>query len=161
VCFLLQDSQLRWAIFCTGYGIGREARESYVNHFVALNPWSRRRILAAGQVRNGEDLISDAELRETDFYRGWLAPHGWFHGSSIIMHTTETEYATLVAFRPPGRPFRPEELTVHRDLAHHLATAFLLEKRFAKLKDTIDRYRHGSPEIETLAILTSALPKAK
>jgi DNA-binding CsgD family transcriptional regulator len=153
VGFLLQDRNLRWAIFCTGHGIDREARESYVNHFVALNPWSRRRIVAAGQVRNGEDLISDAELQETEFCRGWLAPHGWFHTSSIIMHTTETEYATLVAFRPPGRPFRREELTVYRDLAPHLETAFRLEKRFAKLKDTIDRYRHGSPEIETLAIL--------
>jgi DNA-binding CsgD family transcriptional regulator len=153
VGFLVQDKQLRWAIFCTGHGIGREARESYVNHFVALNPWSRRRIVAAGQVRSAADLVSDAELQETDFYRGWLEPHGWFYGSSIIMHATDTEYATLVAFRPPGQPFRPEELTVYRDLAPHLAIAFRLEKRFAELKDTIDHYRHGSPEIETLAIL--------
>jgi DNA-binding CsgD family transcriptional regulator len=161
VGFLVQDRQLRWAIFSADHGMDCEARESYVNHFVAFNPWSRRRPLAAGEARNTTDLLSDAELRDTEFYRGWLAPYGWFYGSSIILHATETEYATLVAFRPPGRPFRPEELAVYHDLAPHLATAFRLEKRFAELKDTIDRYRHGSPEIETLATLNLSLGETR
>jgi DNA-binding CsgD family transcriptional regulator len=34
-----------------------------------------------------------------------------------------------------------------------LASATRIERRIAELKDTIDRYWHGSPEIETLATL--------
>jgi DNA-binding CsgD family transcriptional regulator len=54
-------------------------RSAYAD-FAARNPW----FLSSddyqpGRVMTGDELISNRELQRTDFYRGFLKPHGLFH----------------------------------------------------------------------------------
>jgi DNA-binding CsgD family transcriptional regulator len=50
------------------------------------------------------------ESRETEIYHGWMKPHGWLHGCWAVIHSTESEFASLFATRGPEWPFEPEEL---------------------------------------------------
>lgn len=48
--------------------------------FAAMNPWFMSSAdYIAGRVMTGDELISAAELRRTDFYRGVLQPRGLLH----------------------------------------------------------------------------------
>jgi DNA-binding CsgD family transcriptional regulator len=152
---VLQDRRNRWAIFCATYGIDQGARDGYTNHYVGLELVSQRQLcsLALGETQKVDQVMDIREFRETEIYHGWMKPHGWLHGCWVVIHSTESEFASLFATRGPERPFEPEELAMCNALAPHLAIATRIERRIAELKDTIDRYRHGSPEIETLATL--------
>jgi DNA-binding CsgD family transcriptional regulator len=142
VALIAQDRQLRWAIFCASHGVDQATRDAYENHWVGLNPWAQI----------DEDNLTQAELRETELYAGWLRPRGWEFTSALIIHATPAEYAMLCAYRQT-RPFTEQERAVYQALAPHLAIATRIKRRLAELKDTIDRYRYGSPEIETLSTL--------
>jgi DNA-binding CsgD family transcriptional regulator/PAS domain-containing protein len=48
--------------------------------YAARNPWFlSSEDYVAGRVMTGEELISNADLRRTDFYRGFLRPRGLLH----------------------------------------------------------------------------------
>ena len=91
----VEDRQLRWASLCVPYGMDRNTIDSYCQHYVSLNPWAARRSPTVGEVRKSEELLSEAEFRETDFYYGWFKPRGWLHASSVNIYTTDTERAYL------------------------------------------------------------------
>jgi DNA-binding CsgD family transcriptional regulator len=152
VALILQDRQLRWAIFCASHGVEQATRDAYENHWVGLNPWALRSPEVTGQTRIDGEILTQAELRETELYAGWLRPNAWEYTSALVIHATPAEYAMLCAYRHT-RPFTEQERAVYQALAPHLAIATRIKRRLAELKDTIDRYRHGSPEIETLATL--------
>jgi hypothetical protein len=66
----VEDHQLQWAGFYATHGMDRATVSSYCRHYVGLNPWALRRPPTAGEVRSGDELLSEAEFRETEFTAG-------------------------------------------------------------------------------------------
>ena len=101
-------------------------------------------------MRTSDELLCEADSREKEFYHDWMQPRGWLHASSIVLYTTETERVYIFAVRPPNHPFTDGEIALHKDLAPDLATAALVGKEMADLRNTIDRLRTGAREFDIL-----------
>ena len=138
------------ASLCVTHGMDPSTIHSYCQYYVGLNPWAGRRPSTVGEVRTSDELLGEAEFRETEFYHGWMRPSGWLHASSIVVQATETERVYLFAVRPPNHPFTEGELALHKDLAPFLAEAAQVGKEMADLRNTIDRLRTGAREFDIL-----------
>ena len=143
---IVEDLQLRWATMPFTYGIDQGTIDSYIHHYVRLNPMALRGSSAAGEVRTRDELISDREFEETEFYHGWYRPRGWSRMSSIIVQKTEDYRAYLWVPRPSNHRFTKSEIAVHKSFAPHLATAAQIGKTLADHKSTIERLRSGALE---------------
>jgi DNA-binding CsgD family transcriptional regulator len=146
----LEDAQLRWASMPATHGMDRAAIDSYCQYYVSLNPWALRGVSIPGEVRTSDELLSEAKLRETEFYRGWMQPRGWGHSAAVSLASSEHGRCILFAFRSPNHPFTEKELTVITGLAPHLAMAAQIERRLRELKHTINRLRNGAVQTDTL-----------
>src|SRR5687768_16072310 len=60
---------------------------SYRDHYSRHDPWLRQEELyrVPGTVHVGRELVPDAELVGTQFYREWLQPQGLFHRMSAVL----------------------------------------------------------------------------
>ena len=141
---VLEDRQHRRASLPLTHGMDRATVDSYTGYYVTRNPYSLLRPSASGAVRKSEELISEADFRETEFYQGWYKPNGWLYPFSITLDTTETECTYLVAMRPPNHPFTEPEMTLVKDIAPTLAWATRSAKREGALKNEINRLRNGT-----------------
>jgi DNA-binding CsgD family transcriptional regulator len=139
----VEDRQLRWASLCVTHGMDQGTIDSYCTYYFGLNPFALRGVSAAAQVRTSEDVMSEAELRDTEFYHGWMQPRGWLHTAAVGLDATETQRALLVAYRPPNHPFTDKERAILTDLAPHLALATQIQKHQMALQTTINRLRGG------------------
>ena len=149
----VEDRQLRGATLLITHGMDRRTIDSYCQYYVGLNPWAGRRPPTVGEVRMSDELLNEAEFRETEFYLGWFQPRGWLHASSIIFHATETERAYLFAVRPPNHPFTRGEITLHKDLAPHLAKASQIAIGRTALKKPASPYHSMEREVDILKSL--------
>jgi DNA-binding CsgD family transcriptional regulator len=148
-----EDRRLRWASLCVTHGMDRSTIDSYCQYYVGLNPWAGRRPPTVGEVRMSDELLNEAEFRETEFYLGWFQPRGWLHASSIIFHATETERAYLFAVRPPNHPFTKGEIALHKHLAPRLATASRIAMERTALKKPASPYHSMEREVDILKSL--------
>ena len=109
-------------------------------------------------MRKSDELLSEAEFRETEFYQGWMRPRDWLYASSIIVHTTETERAYLFAVRPQNHPFTQSQIAIHKDLAPYLAAVARVGKMMADLRNPINQLRTGAREFDILTGRGSSSP---
>jgi DNA-binding CsgD family transcriptional regulator len=157
----VEDPQLRWTSVLMTYGIDQGTIDSYTHHYVALNPWALRGVSTPGEVRTSDELLSERELRETEFYHGWMRPRGWMHTAAVSLTTIERGRAILVAYRPPNHLFTEKELAILNGLAPHLATAAQIGKTLMDLKNTINRFRSGALQMDVLAGLGLTVREAR
>jgi DNA-binding CsgD family transcriptional regulator len=148
----LEDRQLRWSRLYLTHGMDRETIDSYTQYHVSLNPWAGRRTPTVGEVRTGDEVLSVAEFRDTEFYHGWFKPRGWLHASSIIFETTETERTYLFSMRPPNHPFTEKELDILKELGPHLHKA-AQRARQNIAHGEINQHRSRALEMDRLAAL--------
>jgi DNA-binding CsgD family transcriptional regulator len=146
----VEDRQLRWSRLPLTHGMDREAIDSYQGYYGGLNPLAPRGVSAAGEVRTSDEVLSDAEFHETEFYQGWFKPRGWGYAAAVSLAATETERVTLFAMRSPNHPFTEKERDILKDLAPHLALATQITKRQTALQNTINRLRSGAVKLDML-----------
>jgi hypothetical protein len=148
----VEDHQLRWAMLPDTHGMDQGTVDGYRSLYVGLNPWAvlRGRNSNIEEVRISDELLSEKELRQTEFYHGWMRDRGWMHASSIVVQVTETYRAYIFAMRPPGDPFTVRERLILNDLAPDLAVAAQIGKDLADQRDTINRLRSGAREFDIL-----------
>lgn len=148
----LEDRQLRWSRLYLTHGMDRETVDSYTNYYVTLNPFAARRAPILGEVRTGEQILSEAEFLDTEFYYGWYKPRGWQHASAVNFETTETTRTYLFSMRPPNHPFTEKELAILKDLSPHLTKAAGMARRNIARWE-IDQHRSGALEMDALTSL--------
>jgi len=88
----------RWESQIVGtYRMSPEFMADYRNHYAALDPWSRRSMVAeVGRATCTPELIADADLRRTEFYQDYLRPHGdLFYGLGGVIERTSHRIAIL------------------------------------------------------------------
>jgi DNA-binding CsgD family transcriptional regulator len=71
--------------------------------YSARNPWFlSSQDYVPGRVMSGDELISDIELRRTDFYRGFLQPRGLLHRLCGVVAQRACGAHCLCAYRAEG-----------------------------------------------------------
>jgi DNA-binding CsgD family transcriptional regulator len=145
----VENLQLRSVSFHHTHGMDRSAIDSYEKHYGRLNPFSSCGVNAPGEVRTSDELLSEKELRRTEFYQDWMQPSGWMHTAAVALDKTETHRTILVAYRPPNHPFAESEIARFKDLAPHLALATQIAKTRVELESEINRLRNGAVQTET------------
>ncbi|MGF1639394.1 MAG: helix-turn-helix transcriptional regulator [Rhodospirillales bacterium] len=97
--------------------IGPGWTRSYEDRFAAGNAFLRRddRFSSAGAIWTGAQIVPDAELMATDFYRNWLAPQGLLHHLFGVVERQGSVVALLVFARVESAPpFGEREVTLLR-----------------------------------------------
>ena len=79
--------------------------------YSARNPWFlSSEDYVAGRVMTGEELISERDLRRTDFYRGFLGPKGLLHRLCAVVAQRGSSAFLLSAYRGEDQePFGTRE----------------------------------------------------
>ncbi len=93
--------------------------------YAARNPWYLSSDdYVGGRVMSGEELIGQAELRRTDFYRGLLEPRGLLHLLCGVVARQDGGVHCLAAYRAAGQPgFDARERADLKLLVDHVALA--------------------------------------
>lgn len=133
--------------------------ERLVGHLRDGLPWEEaRRNDWVGRFGNASDLVSDAEISASAFYRECMKPLG-LAATAPIGHTIALEggepLATVVAFAREGsRPLDDTDLALGDQLVPHLARAYEIHRKMwemAALARTQDRIPTGLVMLDALA----------
>ncbi|WP_337187530.1 helix-turn-helix transcriptional regulator [Phenylobacterium sp.] len=76
---------------------------SYNARYCALNPLIVDLSYGASAVQFGEDYLTEAELRRTEFHADWLAPQDLEHGLTCFMHAAGSRGVNLGVMRSSTR----------------------------------------------------------
>lgn len=131
-------------------GFAESSYDRFMTHVLHGLPWESARVRNfVGRFGLASEVIGDAQLAETAFYRDCMEPQGLSHGP--MGHTIAVEagraVAGLVVFPPPGRrAFDADDLAYADALVPHLERAYRIhaERRQQQaLAQAIDRFPTG------------------
>lgn len=105
--------------------------------FSARNPWFLSSAdYVPGRVMTGDELISNHELRRTDFYRGFLQPRGLLHLLCGVVAQRARGAHCLCAYRAEGQAlFSAREKAELAALLEHLTLALENQWRWQEADD--------------------------
>jgi DNA-binding CsgD family transcriptional regulator len=105
--------------------------------FSARNPWFLSSAdYVPGRVMTGDELISDSDLRRTDFYRGFLQPRGLLHLLCGVVAQRARGAHFLSAYRAEGQgPFSAREKAELAALLGHITLALENQWRWQEADD--------------------------
>jgi DNA-binding CsgD family transcriptional regulator len=147
--FYDHDSATRRAGVLGAVGFDPYYVRQYEDYYASLDPWHKRgQGRPLGEVAQTAGMLSDAELRRTEFYQDHLRPQGVFYamggpvmrmGARMAVFGIQSSYETGV--------FTPETETLIRNLMPHFRRAY-------RLQEALDSVRREGMEFEaTLHLL--------
>jgi len=91
--------------------------------------------LPEGSVMNSSRVISDENLRATEYYNDWLRPQGvgYCLGGPVLKRGSTVSMLSLSRAARHG-PFTPQEVRLTQTLMPHLRRACLLHQRLTRLR---------------------------
>ncbi|WP_299627001.1 helix-turn-helix transcriptional regulator [Pelagibius sp.] len=134
------------------FNIQTKYYDAYNDGLSALDPWMTSAALyEEGAVIACEDVLSERELKQTEFYKRYLQPQALLHHLCGVISCEGAE-ATVISFMRPAHAahFGREERVALSRLLPHL-------KRTMKVRDEVVRDRHAH---ESLAEIIDHLPVA-
>jgi DNA-binding CsgD family transcriptional regulator len=129
--------QHREGLLDASSGYYPEYLNSYRDDYSRNDPWLRNEELhrVPGIVHVGQELVPDAELTETRFYREWLEPQGLFYRLSAVLLREGASLCYFATLR--GRKdslFGFDKIRLCRTLAPHLRSAVQMRRQLAMLE---------------------------
>jgi DNA-binding CsgD family transcriptional regulator len=129
--------QHREGILDESSGYSPDFLNSYRDHYSRHDPWLRQEEFyrVPGTVHVGRELVPDAELVGTQFYREWLQPQGLFHRMSAVLLRDGASLCYFATLR--GRRdslFGFDKIRLCRTLAPHLRSAVQMRRQLAMLE---------------------------
>jgi DNA-binding CsgD family transcriptional regulator len=129
--------QHRSGVLDASSGYSPEFLDTYRDHYSRHDPWLRdgERFRVPGAVHVGRELVPDAELIETRFYREWLQPQGLFYRLSAVLLHADASLCYFATLR--GRKdsvFGFDKIRLCRRLAPHLRSAVQMRRQLAMLE---------------------------
>ena len=105
--------------------------------YAARNPWFlSSEAYVAGRVLTGDELISEADLRRTDFYRGFLQPRGLLHRLCGVVAQHGDSVQLLSVYRAEDQPpFGEHEKAEMELLLHHVTLSLESQWRCREAQD--------------------------
>lgn len=118
-------------------GLSPKFLDAYRDRHARDDPWLRHEepYRVPGNVHAGRELVSDAELVDTRFYREWLEPQSLFYRLSAVLLRENDDLCYFAVLR--GRKdslFGFEKMRLCRTLAPHLRSAVQMRRQFALLE---------------------------
>jgi DNA-binding CsgD family transcriptional regulator len=131
-------------------GVDNKAVRAYAEHYYSKNIILERvkPLLRTRSVMSSSDVVNDGELVSTEFYQGFMRPHGVFYllGGLIIQPPTSNGIITLARAHHCG-PWTPEERQALAVLLPHLRRALRLRTNLSQLRserdDLLNRFGTG------------------
>ncbi len=129
-------------IHAVGYGPVDIRR--YAHGYASLNPWLQsERFYTPGRISVGEEVIENAHLVETKFYREWLQPRNLFHRLCAAVEQEDSRVFYLEALRPRAKGgFSNLSRAFLRHLMPHLQQVLKISHHFWRwvvASETFDR----------------------
>ncbi len=130
-----------------------EWERSYAETYAALNPWTSRGNpeMQTGSVLVSHSVISDRELKETEFYRGFLQEQDILYSLAAVIERSHHTATFIAVQRSEKRgAFGDTEVRFVTRLMPHMRRAVELHRRLGSarvvgeaLVDVAERLRHG------------------
>ncbi len=117
------------------YNLDNSAVESYGVSPAGSLPWLARReyFQSAGLVWTGGQILSDEQLRDTQFFSNFLRPLGVFHTLHAAIDISNGTITHVLLARSSSKPdYSPELCDAFRDLTWHLQSAFDLNQSLSE-----------------------------
>lgn len=111
----------------------------YAEHYSKLNEWLIRgkHLMQPGKLRVGQMVISEEELRRTEYYNDWLRPQNFLHGCGATILQAGPLTSIFSMFRPHGSsPFGEPEIAFTERLMPHLKRGLQLQQQFVRMQAT-------------------------
>lgn len=160
------DFATKSGCFDQAVGLDPTYHSAYADLYSADNPWlhDRERFAAPGALWTSQELLPDAELIETDFYRYWLRPQNVFHHLFGVIECTNDRVTYIVVGRsyPKGAFWLDHAAMLSRllpSLAHALRAGrhHHHERRLRKIAfETIDTLPIGVVLISQRGVVAAA-----
>ena len=151
IALQLPGFPLSGVFFVSGNFDDESFKLSFAQHAVKGLPWEEaRRRNFVGRFGLATEVVEEAEIEASDFYREWMAPQG-LPPRGPIGHTIALEegrpLAGLAIFSPGHRgAFTEADLARAEPLVPHLALAYRIQaesRRHQALADALDRFPTG------------------
>lgn len=123
--------------------------EDYSTRWLGQNIWLRRsaRDLLQRGYQHGDAVVAERELRQTEYYRHFLKPLDIRYGMGIHLWSGETNPSDVVVasfHRGHGEvSFDAEDMANAAAVRPHLANAYAIYRRIARLENRVDSLRAG------------------
>jgi DNA-binding CsgD family transcriptional regulator len=132
-------------------GLSDEMLPTFIGHAVRGLPWEEaRRRNFIGRFGLSTEVISDEQLRESDFYREVMVPQGLGPygpmGHTLALDAGKPASGMAIFSTPATGPFTESDLEFGNLLVPHLAMSYRLltdNRRHQALADAIDRFPTG------------------
>ncbi len=110
---------------------------AYEQYYAALDPWHRHgETRPVGEIRQTASMLSDAELRRTEFYQDHLRPQGLFYAMGGPVERSRTRMAVFgIQGSYENGVFAPGAEALARNLVPHLRRAY-------RMQEALDAVRH-------------------
>jgi DNA-binding CsgD family transcriptional regulator len=132
------DERTRTALTFGVQGLTTVAQVEYVSHFAAYDEWGkaafRRNLMFQGAQLRGSELVPQAELEKTYFWKQWMARYGIGDILACVVETVTPDSPAffLTFFRLHGKPpFSDADKPKLAALTPHLRRVLRLHRRLA------------------------------
>ena len=117
-------------------GITPETLQLYHTRYSAIDPFTRG-AAALGPLRPGfiglaQDLISETDLMQTDFYKEFGKQAGFLGGLVCVIHAEGPLFSVAGLNRKPGKFFGDSEVRLFQELLPHLRTAMQIHRELLR-----------------------------
>jgi len=125
--------------------IGSRTDPSALNDFLAyygaINPFSEpaKQMYRDGDVRYGQELLSNEQLVRTEFYQDFFLPQGMHHSFGIQSTLVNDGFVYVSSQRPRDEdPFGAREGRVLQTLFPHILRAFTMRQRMGATESVVN-----------------------
>lgn len=141
--FYDHDNVTRQASILGAAGFDPHYLRQYEQYYAALDPWHRRgETRPVGEIAQTASMLSDAELRRTEFYQDHLRPQGLFYAMGGPVERSRSRMAVFgIQGSYEKGVFAPEAESLVRTLVPHLRRAY-------RMQETLDTVRREGMEFE-------------
>lgn len=150
--FVIHDFASRAGSLRHDFNIRTEFRDAYNEGLSAVNPWMESlAFYEEGSAVSGDDILSDDDMLQTEFYRSYLEPQSLLHHLCGVISRDGGDVHFISLLRPPeAKAFDKRDKVSLSHLLPHL-------KRSVKVRDEVVRDRLAR---ESLVEFMDHLPMA-
>jgi DNA-binding CsgD family transcriptional regulator len=127
--FCLFDRKLQHCAAFSAVNFDPDYMNSWAEHYSYINPWIRMTEGSDWDFRWSDEWVSEAELKKTEFYAGWVRPQDDISLGFAVNVANEADRTFLITntFRQKDRGAAEEQLSIMSRIRPHLLRAFRLQ----------------------------------
>jgi DNA-binding CsgD family transcriptional regulator/PAS domain-containing protein len=139
----------------------KESVSSYEDYYWELDEWSARFRRRSGPgIFRGEDLWTQAEMRNSVFYNEFLRPFDVCELAALVVRNRNPQFEGLSIYRGPNeQAFDNGHFAALRFLSPHLQTALGMRRRLVALESRVNDLENALDQLETALVIFDSAAK--